>query len=132
MRNPTSRHLQTPKPLSTFQSDLCEARHDGCALRHALLSPLTLQIISAVMVARCAGCHCPGCGFTSLLDFRIGIVFCASAPDPGNKCSWKPATRLTSTREYCAPCLLTPETLGSGELLFRILSLRKIKSSGFI
>ena len=54
MRNPTSRHLQTPKPLSTFQSDLCEARHDGCALRHALLSPLTLQIISAIMVARSA------------------------------------------------------------------------------
>ena len=74
----------------------------------------------------------PGCGFTSLLDFRIASVFCTSSPDPGIQCSWKTVTRLTSTREYCASCLLTPETLGSGELLFRILSLRKIKSSGFI
>ena len=54
MRNPTSRHLQTPKPLSTFQSDLSDAGHDESALRHALLSPLTFQIISAIMVARSA------------------------------------------------------------------------------
>ena len=54
MRNPTSRHLQTPKPLSTFQSDLREARHSGCALRHALLGPLTLQIFIAIMVAHSA------------------------------------------------------------------------------
>ena len=54
MRNPTSRHLQTPKPLSTFQSDLSDAGHDESALRHALLSPLTLQIISAIMVAHSA------------------------------------------------------------------------------
>ena len=54
MRNPTSRHLQTPKPLSTFQSDLSDAGHNESALRHALLSPLTFQIISAIMVARSA------------------------------------------------------------------------------
>ena len=62
MRNPTSRHLQIPKPLSTFQSDLREARHSGCALRHTLLSPLTLQIFIAIMVAHSAvgvmsACH---------------------------------------------------------------------------
>ena len=28
------------------------ARHNGCALRHALLSPLTLQIFVAIMVAK--------------------------------------------------------------------------------
>ena len=42
----------------------------------------------------------PGSGFTNILDFRKASVFCASAPDLGNECIWKPATRLTATRKY--------------------------------
>ena len=50
MGNPTSRHLQTLKPLSTIQFDLCVTGHDECVTRHALFKGVTFQIISAIMV----------------------------------------------------------------------------------
>ena len=50
MGNPTSRHLQTLKPLSTIQLDLCVTGHDECVTRHALFKGVTFQIISAIMV----------------------------------------------------------------------------------
>ena len=50
MGNLTSRHLQTLKPLSTIQFDLCVTGHDECVTRHALFKGVTFQIISAIMV----------------------------------------------------------------------------------
>ena len=50
MGNPTSRQLQTLQPLSTFEFCPCGTDHDECVNDHALLTPLTLQIIMAIMV----------------------------------------------------------------------------------
>ena len=58
MGNLTSRHLQTLKPLSTIQFDLCVTGHDECVTCHALFRGVTLQIISAIMVTFCA-VYCP-------------------------------------------------------------------------
>ena len=54
MGNQTSRHLQTLKPLSTFEFDLCVTDHDECINDHALLGPLTLQIFSVIIVIHSA------------------------------------------------------------------------------
>ena len=54
MGNPTSRQLQTLQPLSTFEFCPCVTDHDECVNDHALLTPLTLQIIMAIMVTHCA------------------------------------------------------------------------------
>ena len=50
MGNPTSRHLQTLKPLSTFEFCPSVTAHDESVTAHELLGPLTLQIIMATMV----------------------------------------------------------------------------------
>ena len=50
MGNPTSRHLQTLKPLSTFEFCPSVTAHDESVTAHELLGPLTLQIIMAIMV----------------------------------------------------------------------------------
>ena len=50
MGNPTSRQLQTLQPLSTFEFCPCGTDHDESVNDHALLTPLTLQIIMAIMV----------------------------------------------------------------------------------
>ena len=54
MGNPTSRQLQTLQPLSTFEFCPCGTDHDECVNDHALLTPLTLQIIMAIMVTHSA------------------------------------------------------------------------------
>ena len=50
MGNPTSRQLQTLQPLSTFEFCPSGTDHDESVNDHALLTPLTLQIIMAIMV----------------------------------------------------------------------------------
>ena len=50
MGNLTSRHLQTLKPLSTFEFCPSVTGHNESVTGHALLGPLTLQIFSAIMV----------------------------------------------------------------------------------
>ena len=50
MGNPTSRQLQTLKPLSTFEFCPSVTAHDESVTAHELLGPLTLQIIMAIMV----------------------------------------------------------------------------------
>ena len=54
MGNPTSRQLQTLQPLSTFEFCPSGTDHDESVNDHALLTPLTLQIIMAIMVTFCA------------------------------------------------------------------------------
>ena len=54
MGNPTSRHLQTLKPLSTFEFCPSVTAHDESVNAHALLGPLTLQIFSAIIVIHSA------------------------------------------------------------------------------
>ena len=54
MGNPTSRQLQTLQPLSTFEFCPSGTDHDESVNDHALLTPLTLQIIMAIMVTHCA------------------------------------------------------------------------------
>ena len=54
MGNPTSRQLQTLQPLSTFEFFPSVSGHDESVNDHALFTPLTLQIIMAIMVTFCA------------------------------------------------------------------------------
>ena len=54
MGNQSFRHLQTLKPLSTFEFDLSVTAHDESVNAHALLGPLTLQIFSAIIVIHSA------------------------------------------------------------------------------
>ncbi len=54
MGNPTSRHLQTLKPLSTFEFCPSVTAHDESVNAHALLGPLTLQIFLAIIVTQSA------------------------------------------------------------------------------
>ena len=54
MGNLTSRHLQTLKPLSTFEFCPSDTGHDESVKGHELLGPLTLQIIMAIMVTQSA------------------------------------------------------------------------------
>ena len=54
MGNQTSRHLQTLKPLSTFEFCPSVTGHDESVKGHKLLGPLTLQIIMSIMVTKSA------------------------------------------------------------------------------
>ena len=54
MGNPTSRQLQTLKPLSTFEFCPSVTGHDESVKGNELLGPLTLQIIMAIMVTQSA------------------------------------------------------------------------------
>ena len=58
MGNQTSRHLQTLKPLSTFEFCPSVTAHDESVTAHELLGPLTLQIIMAIMVTQSALLNC--------------------------------------------------------------------------
>ena len=104
MGNPTSRQLQTLQPLSTFEFFPSVSGHDESVNDHALFTPLTLQIIMAIMVTFCALGTVVHSGTAQVSRRRTSDLLCSQYHHP----LWHPPD--------CQPCVLCPCLLLATEI----------------